>query len=99
MPILLAMFAFFPSSIELRQQSFLWAQDLSSYDAIFSWDAYIPLITPYFGNHISLLLNVNKYSEYFIYKVQYGQYRRKPANARYESHDVSHALNVLVHFQ
>ena len=54
MPILLAMFAFFPSSIELRQQSFLWAQDLSSYDAIFSWDAYIPLITPYFGNHISL---------------------------------------------
>lgn len=54
MPILLAMFAFFPSSIELRQQSFLWAHDLSSYDAIFSWNAYIPLITPYFGNHISL---------------------------------------------
>lgn len=54
MPILLAMFAFFPSSIELRQQPFLWADDLSSYDAIFSWDVYIPLITPYFGNHISL---------------------------------------------
>ncbi|MCD7710541.1 MAG: membrane protein insertase YidC [Porphyromonadaceae bacterium] len=54
MPILLAMFAFFPSSIELRQQSFLWANDLSSYDAIFTWDAYIPIITPYFGNHISL---------------------------------------------
>lgn len=56
MPILLAMFAFFPSSIELRQQSFLWADDLSSYDAIFSWDAYIPIITPYFGNHISFIL-------------------------------------------
>ena len=54
MPILFAMFSFFPAAIELRQQSFLWAQDLSSYDAIFSWDAYIPLITPYFGNHISL---------------------------------------------
>ena len=54
MPILLAMFAFFPSSIELRQQPFLWADDLSSYDAIFSWNAYIPIITPYFGNHISL---------------------------------------------
>ncbi len=54
MPILLAMFAFFPSSIELRQQSFLWADDLSSYDAIVSWDVYIPIITPYFGNHISL---------------------------------------------
>lgn len=54
MPILLAMFAFFPSSIELRQQSFLWAKDLSSYDAIFTWNTYIPIITPYFGNHISL---------------------------------------------
>ncbi len=54
MPILFAMFTFFPASIELRQQSFLWAQDLSSYDAILSWDVYIPLITPYFGNHISL---------------------------------------------
>lgn len=54
MPILIAMFSFFPASIELRQESFLWAKDLSSYDAIISWDAYIPLITPYFGNHISL---------------------------------------------
>jgi YidC/Oxa1 family membrane protein insertase len=48
------MFSFFPASIELRGESFLWAKDLSAYDAIFSWDVYIPLITPYFGNHISL---------------------------------------------
>ena len=54
MPILFAMFSFFPSAIELRQQSFLWAKDLSAYDAILSWNAYIPLITPFFGNHISL---------------------------------------------
>ena len=54
MPILFAMFSFFPSAIELRQQSFLWAQDLSAYDSILSWNAYIPLVTPYFGNHISL---------------------------------------------
>ncbi len=54
MPILVAMFSFFPSSIELRGESFLWAKDLSSYDAIIEWDTYIPLITPYFGNHISL---------------------------------------------
>lgn len=54
MPILFAMFVFFPSSIELRGESFLWAKDLSTFDAIYSWDTYIPLITPYFGNHISL---------------------------------------------
>ena len=54
MPILIALFMFFPAAIELRHQSFLWAQDLSTYDAIVSWDTYIPLVTPYFGNHISL---------------------------------------------
>ena len=54
MPILFAMFSFFPTAFELRGQSFLWADDLSSYDAIVSWSTYIPLITPYFGNHISL---------------------------------------------
>ena len=54
MPILFAMFSFFPTAFELRGQSFLWADDLSSYDAILSWDMYIPLITPFFGNHISL---------------------------------------------
>ena len=54
MPILVAMFSFFPSSIELRGESFLWAQDLSSYDAIVEWDTYIPLISSTFGNHISL---------------------------------------------
>lgn len=54
MPILFAMFSFFPAAIELRQESFLWATDLSSYDAIVSWSTYIPLISPYFGNHISL---------------------------------------------
>lgn len=54
MPVLLAMFAFFPSSLELRHQSFLWAHDLSTYDVLFSWSGNIPLVTKYFGNHVSL---------------------------------------------
>lgn len=54
MPILFAMFSFFPAAIELRQQSFLWAADLSSYDPIVSWSTNIPFISNYFGNHISL---------------------------------------------
>ncbi|MDR1356546.1 MAG: membrane protein insertase YidC [Tannerellaceae bacterium] len=54
MPILIALYMLFPASIELRHQSFLWAQDLSAYDAVISWDAYIPIVSPYFGNHISL---------------------------------------------
>jgi len=54
MPFLLALFMFFPSAIELRHQSFLWAPDLSTYDAIVQWKTNIPFVTPYFGNHISL---------------------------------------------
>ncbi|MDO4510767.1 MAG: membrane protein insertase YidC [Bacteroidales bacterium] len=54
MPILIAVFAFFPSCIELRGQAFLWANDLSAPDAIASWTTEIPIISSYFGNHISL---------------------------------------------
>jgi YidC/Oxa1 family membrane protein insertase len=54
MPILFAFFFFFPSSIELRQQSFLWVGDLSTYDAIFSWGE-IPIISTIYGNHVSLM--------------------------------------------
>ena len=53
-PILIALFRFFPASFELRQQSFLWATDLSSYDSIFSWSAHIPIISTFYGNHVSL---------------------------------------------
>ena len=54
MPILIAMFTFFPSCIELRGQAFLWATDLSAPDAIVSWTTHIPFISTYFGNHVSL---------------------------------------------
>jgi YidC/Oxa1 family membrane protein insertase len=53
-PVLLALFYFFPTSIELRGQSFLWADDLSTYDSIYSWSTNIPIISWIFGNHISL---------------------------------------------
>ncbi len=49
-PVLMAMFWFFPTAIELRGQSFLWADDLSAYDAILTWSTPIPLL----GTHLSL---------------------------------------------
>lgn len=53
-PVLMAMFWFFPTAIELRGQSLFWAEDLSTYDAIITWTANIPFISWFFGNHISL---------------------------------------------
>jgi YidC/Oxa1 family membrane protein insertase len=49
-PILIAMFFFFPTSIELRQEGFLWAHDLSTYDSIMS----LPFTIPFYGDHVSL---------------------------------------------
>ena len=54
MPFLLSLFMFFPSAIALRHQSFLWASDLSTYDAVIKWDTYVPFVSNYFGNHISV---------------------------------------------
>lgn len=49
-PVFMALFFFVPNAIELRQQSFLWANDLSSYDDLISWSTSIPLL----GNHLSI---------------------------------------------
>ncbi len=52
MPILFAMFWFFPVAIQLRQQPFLWAEDLSAYDSI----ATLPFTIPFYGDHVSLFV-------------------------------------------
>ncbi len=54
MPVLLALFFFFPSAIELRQQDSSWADDLSTFDSLISWSGDIPFVTKYLGNHISI---------------------------------------------
>jgi len=65
-PILLAMFRFFPASIELRQQSFLWAHDLSTYDSILT----LPFTIPIYGNHISLFTILMTISTLLYTKMQ-----------------------------
>ncbi len=50
MPVFIALFTFVPNAIELRQQSFLWAPDLSTYDDVINWGFHIPLL----GDHLSL---------------------------------------------
>ena len=64
LPILYAMFRFFPASIELRQESFLWATDLSTYDSIFS----LPFEIPYYGAHVSLFTILMAISTFFYSK-------------------------------
>ncbi len=69
MPILIAMFRFFPASIELRGESFLWADDLSSYDSILN----LPFNIPFYGDHISLFTLLMAVSVYLSSKINFSQ--------------------------
>ena len=66
MPILYAMFRFFPTSIELRQQGFLWADDLSSYDSVL----HLPFNIPMYGDHVSLFALLMTISMVFYTRMQ-----------------------------
>lgn len=72
MPVFYALFQFFPSMFDLRQQGFLWADDLSSYDAILTWKQHIPVITFITGNHISLFALLAAIAIFFYMKMTTG---------------------------
>ena len=69
MPILIAMFRFFPASIELRGESFLWAHDLSSYDSVLN----LPFSIPFYGDHISLFALLMAISTFIFSWINYQQ--------------------------
>ena len=69
MPILIAVFRFFPASIELRDQPFLWADDLSSYDSILN----LPFSIPFYGDHVSLFALLMAASMFFYSYYNYQQ--------------------------
>ena len=74
MPILFAMFRFFPASIELRQQKFLWADDLSAYDSIWDFGANVPLL----GDHLSLFALLMAVTMFFYSKMTSSQMSNDP---------------------
>lgn len=74
-PILFAMFRFFPASFELRQQGFLWAKDLSTYDSILN----LPFSIPLYGDHVSLFALLMAVSMYFYSKLTMDQ---MPSNSQ-----------------
>lgn len=78
MPFLISLYMYFPTSILLRGESFLWAKDLSTIDPILTWSFDIPFLSSFYGNHISLfcliwaITNVI-YSKYTMGKQSTGQ--------------------------
>ena len=77
-PILWAMYRFFPASIELRQQPFLWAEDLSAYDSVINFGTGIPLI----GDHLSLFALLMAVSMFFYTKITQSSMAGNDANGK-----------------
>ena len=77
MPILIALYRLFPTAIELRHQPFLWADDLSSFDSIYTWSA--DYAVPFYGNHISLFTILMAISMFFY--MMYNQQMTPSAGA------------------
>ncbi|MBQ5669555.1 MAG: membrane protein insertase YidC, partial [Tidjanibacter sp.] len=69
MPILIAMFRFFPTSIELRGEKFLWAEDLSTYDSVLN----LPFNIPWYGDHVSLFALIMAATLFIYSKINYEQ--------------------------
>lgn len=82
MPILIAMFFFFPNSIELRQQGFLWADDLSTYDSVLNFGFNVPML----GDHLSLfcmLWVLSQLATAYIQQKQQGDMPGQPKMMKY----------------
>jgi YidC/Oxa1 family membrane protein insertase len=69
LPVFYALFQFFPSAFDLRQKSFLWAEDLSSYDSV----AELPFNIPFYGDHVSLFPILASIAIFFYMKMTTGQ--------------------------
>ncbi|EGV43259.1 membrane protein insertase YidC [Bizionia argentinensis JUB59] len=69
LPVFYALFQFFPSAFDLRQKSFLWADDLSSYDVV----ADLPFTIPFYGDHVSLFPILASIAIFFYMKMTTGQ--------------------------
>ena len=69
LPVFYALFQFFPSAFDLRQKSFLWVEDLSSYDVI----ANLPFNIPFYGNHVSLFPILASIAIFFYMRLTTGQ--------------------------
>lgn len=76
MPVFFALFKFFPTAFDLRQQSFLWANDLSSYDAIYKFPGGFEI--PFYGDHVSLFPILASIAIFFYMQMTTGQAMATP---------------------
>ncbi len=94
MPIFFALFRFFPSNITLRGKSFLWADDLSSYDTVFQ----LPFEIPFYGNHVSLFPILASIAIFFYMKMNQSQQMNMQAPTQEGMPDMGKLMKWMIYF-
>jgi YidC/Oxa1 family membrane protein insertase len=94
MPVFFALFKFFPTNISLRQQGFLWAPDLSSYDTIFQ----LPFTIPFYGDHVSLFPILASVAIFFYMKMNQSQQANMQAPAQEGMPDMGKMMKYMIYF-
>ncbi len=93
-PVFYALFMFFPSAFDLRQKSFLWAEDLSAYDSILDFGFYIPL----YGDHVSLFPILASISIFFYMKMTTGQQMASQPPPQEGMPDMTKMMKYMIYF-
>lgn len=92
LPVFYALFQFFPSYFDLRQQSFLWASDLSSYDSVI----HLPFYIPFYGNHVSLFPILASIAIFFYMKMTTGD-QSMAAPPQEGMPDMSKIMKIMIY--
>lgn len=93
-PVFYALFMFFPTAFDLRQKSFLWADDLSSYDSIFE----LPFNIPFYGDHVSLFPILAALAIFVYMKMTTGQQMATQAPPQEGMPDMSKMMKYMIYF-
>ncbi|MEE9408574.1 MAG: membrane protein insertase YidC [Polaribacter sp.] len=94
MPVFFALFKFFPTNLSLRQENFLWANDLSSYDMIYQ----LPFSIPFYGDHVSLFPILASVAIFFYMKMNQSQQANMQAPAQEGMPDMGKMMKYMIYF-
>ena len=94
LPVFYALFMFFPTAFELRQKSFLWADDLSSYDSI----AELPFSIPFYGDHVALFPILAAIAIFFYMKMTTGQQTAMQGPPQEGMPDMAKMMKYMIYF-
>ncbi|WP_299161575.1 membrane protein insertase YidC [uncultured Tenacibaculum sp.] len=94
MPVFFALFRFFPTNIDFRQKSFLWANDLSSYDTVFQ----LPFKIPFYGDHVSLFPILASVAIFFYMRMNQSQQANMQAPTQEGMPDMGKMMKYMIYF-